>query len=115
MGTSSREAEADPGTARPLPWWSAHAAGLIVCHAAFWFGYWRLGDLRRATGEPVLSGLLYPGELLLITLVLGGMAYAAWNSRRWRWCLVLGCYFLFATCWVVTTDELSRHPLHYWP
>lgn len=93
---------------RPPPWWSAHVAGLIVCQAAFWLGYWQLGNMRQAKFEPVMFGVVHPIELVLIILVLGGMVLAALDVPRWRWLLVFGCYLLLAVCWAGAAYDLTR-------
>ncbi len=114
MGTSSREAETDPGTTGSLPWWSAHAAGLIVCHAAYWFGYWHLAygrsflsDMREATAVPLFGVCVAVPFTVPVSILVVGLALGAVQIPRRRWALTVAAYLVVAGYWVFLAHVLA--------
>ena len=96
---------ADAPHTLPPPWWTAHVAGLIVCHAAFWFGYWQLAGNRsfpdalyEATVVPLFGMLVLAIFSVPVVALIWGLILGA-AHRPWRWTLTFAAYVVAAGYW----------------
>jgi hypothetical protein len=94
-------------TRPPLPWWSAHVAGLIVCHGVFWFGVWRFAAYLSLP-EAVWSATVVP-PVVILWMWPCTLCAAAWVivlvlrvrdvPRHRRWPYTFAIYMVLAVTW----------------